>query len=545
MIQVTFVVNDKKKDRDDTLRIIKEQLKGNSLVIKNFLTLEGLDYTEKLYQLAPLNRITIIDQNGDVKFDSASNTKESHKYREEVVEALEKQEGFQVRYSKTLNKKMIYYSTVYNGMIIRVSQSYGEVDQKLFSSITNNIIYYILLNIFIFLAYKMFLKKYYFEKLTTMRNVIQSGREAKELYLEEDKDLVEFWHVIKDWQNKNLENIEILKEEKEKLHKILESVDLSVLFIGAQSEIVSNNNNARDTFFNGIDTNLYYEKLKYTELIDFIDKAINQKIEVTDELFIREIGKYYIAKGKYLPEYSKFIFSFRDVTQMKEKNRLEKKFITNISHELKTPLTNIKGYLYAIEDEEDKEIQKNFIGIVNRNIDKLEAIIGDFLNFQRIEANKIVSAYPTDIRLLTDKVIEGMDKIIEKKNAVIVKNYFVKDVNCFINIDGDKIKTLLKNLLENAIIYNDKEKPEINVVVEESRDFITFKVKDNGIGMPEKELNHIFDSFYRVDKSRTSNVAGTGLGLSIVKEIVDIHKGEVKVLSKEGQGTEFVVRLPK
>lgn len=545
MIQVTFVVNDKRKDRDDTLEIIKEQLKSNSLVIKNFLTLEGIKKVEKVYSLSSLNRITLINLNGDVLFDSASNTKESHRYRTEVVEAIEKHEGFQIRYSETLKKKMIYYSTVDNDIIIRVAQSYSEVDKKLFSSILNNIIYYIVLNVFLFLAYKVILKKYYFEKLTTMRTVIQSGKEAKELYLEEDKDLVTFWHVIKDWQNKNLENIETLKEEKEKLHKILESVDLCILFISAQSEIVSNNQEAKYNFFNGIDTFLYYEKLKYSEVIEFIDKTINHKIEFTDEIFIHDNGKYYIAKGKYLPEYAKFIFTFRDITHIKEKSRLEKKFITNISHELKTPLTNIKGYLYAIEDEEDREMQKNFIGIVNRNIDKLEAIIGDFLNFQRLEANKIVSAYPTDIKALVGKVIEGMDKIVEKKNANIISNYFVKDTNYYINIDGDKIKTLLKNLIENAIIYNDKEKPEVSLTVEENSNTIKFKVKDNGMGMPEKELNNIFDSFYRVDKARTSNMAGTGLGLSIVKEIVDIHKGDIKVTSQEGQGTEFVIRIPK
>lgn len=545
MIQVTFVVNDKKKDRDDTLEIIKEQLKSNSLVIKNFLTLDGINKVEEVYKLSSLNRITLINLEGKVLFDSASNTKESHRYRSEVVEAIEKDEGFQIRYSETLKKKMIYYSTVHNDIVVRVAQSYAEVDEKLFSSILNNVIYYIILNVFLFLAYKIILKKYYFEKLTTMKTVIQSGKEAKELYLEEDKDLVTFWHVIKDWQNKNLENIETLKEEKEKLHKILESVDLCILFISAQSEIVSNNQEAKYNFFNGIDSSLYYEKLRYTEVIEFIDKTITHKTEFTDEIFIHDNGKYYIAKGKYLPEYAKFIFTFRDITHVKEKSRLEKKFITNISHELKTPLTNIKGYLYAIEDEEDKEMQKNFIGIVNRNIDKLEAIIGDFLNFQRLEANKIVSAYPTDIKALVEKVIEGMDKIIEKKNASVTANYFVKDMNYYINIDGEKIKTLLKNLIENAIIYNDKEKPEVSLTVEENRNIIKFKVKDNGIGMPEKELNNIFDSFYRVDKARTSNMAGTGLGLSIVKEIVDIHKGDIKVNSQEGQGTEFVIRIPK
>ena len=138
-----------------------------------------------------------------------------------------------------------------------------------------------------------------------------------------------------------------------------------------------------------------------------------------------------------------------------------------------------------------------------------------------------------------------MDKLIEKKKAKIIPTYIVKDSNYYISIDSEKIKTLLKNLIENAIIYNDKESPEIYVVVEEGLNFIKYKVKDNGIGMPEKELNKIFDSFYRIDKARTSNIAGTGIGLSIVKEIVEIHKGDIKVESKEGIGTEFIVKIPK
>lgn len=539
------MVNEAKKDRDDTLNIVKTQLKGNSIIIKNYLTLENLDNIEKLYLLSTVNRITIISLEGEVIFDSSSDTKESHKYRAEVLEAIEKLEGFQVRYSETLKQKMIYYSLLHNNLIIRVAQSYTEIDRKLLNDIFSNILSYIILNLFLFLTYKIILKKYYFEKLNHMKNIVQSGKEAKELYLEEDKDLIEFWHVIKDWQNKNLDNIETLKEEKEKLQKLFEVIDIGILVVNSESKIMSNNPEAKYSFFNGIDSSLYYEKLKYTEIISFMDKAINFKTELTEEIYINENGKYYIGKGKYLPEHFKFIFTFRDVTQIKEKNKLEKQFITNISHELKTPLTNIKGYLYAIEEEEDKEMQKSFIGTVHRNIEKLEAIIGDFLNFQRIETNKIVNSYPTDINQLVNKVIEGMDKIIEQKNAQIKTNYFLKDPNFYIDIDADKIKTLVKNLFENALIYNDKKNPEISLIVEESRNIIKIKVKDNGIGMPEKELNNIFDRFYRVDKARTANVAGTGLGLSIVKEIVDIHKGEIKVYSKEGEGTEFIIKIPK
>lgn len=544
-IQLTFVVNDAKKNRDNTLDIIKTQLKGNSIIIKNYLTLENIENIEKLYLLSTVNRVTIISTDGDVIFDSSSDTKESHKYRAEVVEALEKTEGFQVRYSETLRQNMIYYSVLHNNLVIRIAQNYSDINKKLFSDILSNVLSYIILNLFLYLTYKIILKKYYFEKLNHMKNIVQSGKEAKELYLEEDKDLIEFWHVIKDWQNKNIENIETLREEKEKLQKLFEVIDICILLVNSKNEIISNNPEAKYSFFNGIDSSLYYEKLKHTEIIAFIDKAMNFKSELTEEIYLHENGKYYIGKGKYLPEHLKFIFTFRDITHIKEKNKLEKKFITNISHELKTPLTNIKGYLYAIEEEEDKEMKKTFIDTVHRNIEKLEAIIGDFLNVQRIEANKIVSPYPTDIKALVDEIMGDMDKIIENKKASIKSSFFVKDSNNYIDIDSDKIKTLLKNLFENALIYNDKENPEINLIVEESRNAIKFKVKDNGIGMPEKELNRIFDRFYRVDKARTTNIAGTGLGLSIVKEIVDVHKGEKKVYSEEGKGTEFVVTIPK
>lgn len=525
---------------------MKSQLKGNALIVKNFINENNdLEQVKNLYKLSVLNRITIIKIDGSVLYDSASDTKESHKDRKEVIDAIEKTEGFEVRYSHTLKEKMIYYSIMHNNIVIRVAQDYSEIDKKLMNDIISNIFYYILLNFFLFLMYRIILKKYYFEKLTHMQKIIESGKEAKELYLEKDKDLIGFWHVIKDWQNKNLENIDILKEEKEKLRTIIETIDLGILVISSNDKIMSYNSEAKYLFFNNSEGTRYFEKLKCTEIISFIQKSMKLTEDITEEIHLRESGKYFIAKSKYLSDHSKFIFTFRDVTHIREKSKLEKKFITNISHELKTPLTNIKGYMYVIEGEEDKEMQKSFIDTVNRNIERLEAIIGDFLNFQRIEANKIVTNSPVNISDIVFKIVEEMDKLIEKKKAKIIPTYIVKDSNYYINIDSEKIKTLLKNLIENAIIYNDKESPEIYVVVEEGLNFIKYKVKDNGIGMPEKELNKIFDSFYRIDKARTSNIAGTGIGLSIVKEIVEIHKGDIKVESKEGIGTEFIIKIPK
>ena len=217
-------------------------------------------------------------------------------------------------------------------------------------------------------------KKYYFEKLTHMQKIIESGKEAKELYLEKDKDLIGFWHVIKDWQNKNLENIDVLKEEKEKLRTIIETIDLGILVISSNDKIMSYNSEAKYLFFNNSEGTRYFEKLKCTEIISFIQKSMKLTEDITEEIHLRESGKYFIAKSKYLNDHSKFIFTFRDVTHIREKSKLEKKFITNISHELKTPLTNIKGYMVAVKDEKDDELRGNFINIINRNVEKIEGL---------------------------------------------------------------------------------------------------------------------------------------------------------------------------
>lgn len=493
------------------------------------------------------NRITIIKDNGDVLFDSASDTEESHRYRSEVKQALEYSEGFEVRYSKTVKDTLIYYSTLYNdNIIIRIAESYSEIEKKVKMTVFNRSLSFLILNIFLFFAYKNILRKYYFDKLNHMRTVVESGKEAKEMYLEEDKDLVEFWKVIKDWQNKNLENIDRLNEEKQKLQQLISAIDIAILLIDSDGKILSHNREAKYSFFNdNLEEFEYNKRLKYVELIEFINKLMSLKNEYVQETHIRENGKHYIIRGKTLADSNKYIITIKDITQSKEIANIEKKFISNISHELKTPLTNIKGYLIAIEEEEDRLMQREFIKIVHNNIEKMENIISDFLSLQKLESSKVLNKYPTDFNLVVDNVLDEVITIIADKNAKINVDLKLKSKDNFINIDKEKIKTMLKNLVENALIYNDKEIPVIDIKVEESYEYLRISVKDNGIGVPEKELKNIFNRFYRVDKARTTNLGGTGLGLSLVKEVVDLYSGDINVISQEKLGTEFIIRILK
>lgn len=527
------------------MELVKSQLKGNSEIVKNFLRIDGLKNIQDLYLLSH-NRLTLIRADGTVMFDSASDTEESHKYRAEIKEAFEKSEGFQVRYSTTVLDKQIYYSTLYDDdLVIRASASYSKIENKVKNTIKNRIMSFFILNVFLFLAYKNILRKYYFDKLNHMRMVVESGKEAKEMYLEEDKDLIEFWHVIKDWQNKNLENIDSLKEEKEKLQNLISSIDIGILLLDSKGEIISHNREAKYSFFTENIENKYNVKLKYSEFIEFINKLMSKNHTLIQEIYLLENKKHYIVRGKYIHESEKYIITIKDITQSKELANIEKKFISNISHELKTPLTNIKGYLIAIDGEDDREMQKSFIDIVHKNIDKMENIIGDFLNLQKLESSKIISKYPCDFKVLIDEVLDEMASIIGEKNPKIDIDLKLKSKDNYISVDKDKIKILLKNLIENALIYNNKEFVNLQIKVEESNEHLRISIKDNGIGIPEQELKNIFNRFYRVDKARTSNLGGTGLGLSLVNEIVELYSGAINVISKENEGSEFIVKILK
>lgn len=526
------------------MEIIKSELKGTAWSIDQYFELNGVEDLKKLTFLTQ-NRITIISKEGDVLFDSASNTTEKHSDRIEVKQAIKEKEGFSVRYSETVNDELIYFSLLNDELIIRTSTSYSKVGTALRKQLYVKVISYIFLNIFIFIAYKRVLRKYYFDKLTNMRTIIESGKQAKNMYLEEERDLEEFWYVIKDWQNQNLANIEKLKREKSKLDKLISLIDVGVLVCNSKKTIVSSNWQFRYNFYNDINSEKYNEKIKDLEIIDFINYLYEEKVLMTREIYIHDTKKYFIVKGRYLRKEDLYILSVKDITQSKEHQKIEKKFISNVSHELKTPLTNIKGYLIAVEDETDEVMRKNFLEIAQRNIEKIENIIKDFLSLQKMEAFSMVNRYPVNMEELLDEVEAEMENIIRDRDAVVHREIEVIDENKYVNADKEKIKILFKNLIENAIIYNDKEKPEIKIKVEEKKKYLKFSVSDNGIGIPESEVKNIFNRFYRVDKARTSNKAGTGLGLSIVSEIIEVYSGRIEIESEEGLGTTFNIRVLK
>lgn len=528
----------------------KRGLKEDALMVKQ---LSG-DYSKSNFQDMfgkVKKRFTLIDMDGHILYDSERYTRESemanHKNREEFEEAVEKGEGFAIRKSKTLRQTMAYYGMLYeapNGekAVIRTSINYDEEINDLRTLLATQVFFFIILNIAIYVCYKNYLKRDLFKKIESMREALESGDEIKTIYSKGDVWLVKFWKVVRDWQKENLRNIKKLNEEKTRLKRVISAVDLSIILVDEESKIIMKNSALGYLYIPGKAETLY-QKVKYIEIINTISKGMKSKENIKEEIFISQLKKYLLVTVKYLEFKKEFLITIKDITRSRELGEVQKNFIANVSHELKTPLTNIKGYLIALEDA-PAELQKNFLEVIRSNVEKLENITMDFLNISKIESSKIINLAPVPFERVKDELEKILNGKLKKSGAVIEYNLQVQDENNYLNIDFEKTVTILKNLIENGIIYNNKV-PHIIVTIKEEEGKYRISVKDNGIGVPELERESIFERFYRVDKARTSNIAGTGLGLSIVKETVDICGGKIELVSQEGEGSEFTFTLLK
>jgi signal transduction histidine kinase len=228
----------------------------------------------------------------------------------------------------------------------------------------------------------------------------------------------------------------------------------------------------------------------------------------------------------------------RERIQQVEKMRQE--LLANVSHELRTPLTSIRGFIQAIlEGVVPEGDQEKYLKIAREEVDRLTRLVQDLLDLARIKSGSIkLNKEPLDIGELAIKVATEF-RLIAAAKSITVET----DEGLVISGDRDRIRQVMINLLSNAVKYTEQNgQIQINVRREGGR--AVLKVRDNGAGIPETELEHIFDKFHRVDKSRDAATGGTGLGLAIVKELVELHNGSAAAWSAPGKGTEITIELP-
>ena len=233
----------------------------------------------------------------------------------------------------------------------------------------------------------------------------------------------------------------------------------------------------------------------------------------------------------------------QDITEHVKLDNMRKEFVADVSHELKTPLTSIKGFSETLLDGvDDKETETHFLGIINDNANRMEKLVQDLLTLSKYDSREEKKKMTTfDLGELSKSCAEKFEIEVKKKKQKM-QCLVTADVP-LVYADRDGIERVIINIISNSVKYTD-EGGKIDIYVGYVHNDAYVKIKDNGIGIPKQDLNRIFERFYRVDKARTRQLGGTGLGLSIAKEIIEQNNGSINIQSELGKGTEVVLKIP-
>ena len=290
-----------------------------------------------------------------------------------------------------------------------------------------------------------------------------------------------------------------------------------------------------ETIFKNVNLDINMEKIIYLEnwtsseeKVKVKDRYLNLAFEILKDEDDRPSGVMVLIQ---------------DITEHVKLDNMRKEFVADVSHELKTPITSIMGYADTLlETDHDKEIETKFLGVISSEAKRMAKLVTDLLSLSRFDNNKVnIVKEEFDLGELAKKCQEKLQIEINKKKL---------KVNCFVTAnvppvyaEKDGIERVIINILSNSIKYTN-ENGTINIYVGFVYNDAYIKIIDNGIGIPEEDLERIFERFYRVDKARTREMGGSGLGLSIAKEILDRNNGTIDIKSKLNEGTEVVIRIP-
>lgn len=356
-------------------------------------------------------------------------------------------------------------------------------------------------------------------------------------------ELTESFNEIIDELKQNLKDVNSEKKQKETILKhmtdgvITFNMDGKVTYINPAAkqmlEVKAEDTNFKSIFGKFADINM--EKIIYLDSWTSSEKKIETEQGTMSLFFIPYRDDLSLPAG--------VMVVIQDITEHVKLDNMRKEFVADVSHELKTPITSIKGYSETLLDGDcDKETEKHFLHVIDDNADRMEKLVQDLLTLSKYDNNRATKKpVEFDLGELAKACKEKFDIEIKRKN---------QDVNCFVTADvpnvyadKDGIERVILNILSNSIKYT-PDGGKIDIYVGYVHNDAYVKIKDTGIGIPKNDLERIYERFYRVDKARSRQLGGTGLGLSIAKEIIEKNNGSINIKSKVNEGTEVVIQIP-
>ncbi|KHE67676.1 two-component system histidine kinase PnpS [Halobacillus sp. BBL2006] len=527
--------------------------------LKRYTSNEDVNEDE-LYEFSEqLNTgMVFVSNDGEIMIDTVEAIDIISENEKQTVLSLVKSGGGEIREGKLMD------NTFYFPMEIRIENTEGTLilisPVKSLTNITKNIwllIGFVLLLgliVIFFIGYNVFSR--YIRPIRAAANVaneLAKGNYKARTYeghFGEAGQLSQSINILA----RNLQEMTSTKGMQEnQLEAVINNMGNGLVLIDEKGYILLVNRAFLDTF-GGEQSEyvsyLYHDAIPYTAIHETVQK-IYMFEETISETFVLPVN----IDRKHLEVTGAPIFSedqkwrgtvlvFHDISELKQLEQMRKDFVANVSHELKTPITSIRGFSETLLDGamKDEAMLEQFLSIILKESGRLQSLIQDLLELSKLEREDFyLNIENVEIQRLLNDLLPIVQQHAEQKEVRLEAHV---EGETLIQGDSSRLKQVFMNLLTNAINYTGSD-GEVSLTFTEKKEEVVISISDNGVGIPEEEISRIFERFYRVDKARSRNSGGTGLGLAIVKHIVEAHHGRVDVESVVNEGTTFHVKLPR
>jgi len=555
----------------NSLRNIETSLINQAYLVKSQISAEYIKREDIAY-LDPFVtslsekikcRITIITKLGKVLADSEKPQKEvpemeSHLYRPEVRVALADGVGMEKRYSSTLKKDMLYVALPIKENkeiigVVRLALSLESIGVTL-----REISKIILLGLIFALALAFVLGSIVatqttrpIKRMIGVSRKFSEGDFSRRIIFSSNDEIGELAETLNQMAQGLEDKIKEIKAQNQKLAAIFNSMIEGIIVVDKSSNIISLNPTI-ERIFNvsqkEAQGKIFLESIRNNEISEVIKSVLTNceplSVEISLVLPVRKIFEINATPIFDNDVVNGCLVVVHDISEIRRLERVRSDFVANVSHELKTPLTSIRGFAETLLEGalDDKENSRNFLKIIQGHTERLNSLVDDLLSLSHLESKEMTLEKKNfNLKQQLEEVISRFKSQLKKKN-IEIKNELPQGIS--VSAHKDRIGQVFTNLIDNAIKFN-KEKGSVRVYAQETEREIKVFVEDSGMGIPEKDISRIFERFYRVDKARSRELGGTGLGLSIVKHIIELHGGTIGVESTEGLGSKFFFTLPK
>lgn len=507
-------------------------------------------------------RFTLFNPQGDVLYDSEENSElmENHSDREEVAKVIKGADIARTQRKSDTSDQSEYYIAVplrdeSNRLvaIMRLSKNLSSLyDLTTYSLIGSMVIIIVFLLIIFFLVRHWLLKvEAGLLAIEDVTNELTAQNYEARYQTDSYEEINHVGRQVNELGASIGQRVQESRINEERIQELINHLVIGVMLLDENRQIVMTNPAMNEilgmNLYGQIDRD-YNEVIRSSDIVSLTEKAYRKKESIN-----REITIYYpdekILDVNIVPIPAKdhnelnMIVLLYDITEIRRLEKIRTDFATNASHELRTPITALKGFSETLLGGamHDEEVLTEFLEIIYKEATRLETIVQDIMQLSRLEQKASqVNAEPVRVSAVAEEVFQ----ILQQKAEIKQIDCQLKETNpIYVLAARDQLKQIILNLVANAITYT-PEKGQVTVKINEHAGEVCLIVQDNGIGIPAEDLQRIFERFYRVDQARSRNAGGTGLGLSIVRLLVDSMNGRIEIDTELGRGTIFYIYLP-